>query len=60
VFHNGILVQNQQGLIGRTPHRIVGTYEPPGAEEPLTLQNHDGYVCYRNIWARRMTGYDQQ
>ena len=40
-------------------HRVVGTYEAHGAEEPLALQDHDTRVRFRNIWVRRLTGYDQ-
>lgn len=60
VFHNGILVHHHQQLIGDTPHRRVGTYTPHGAEEPLRLQDHHFPVRYRNIWVRRITGYDKQ
>ena len=34
-----------------------GEYD--GAEEPLALQDHDFPVRYRNIWIRRLVGYDQ-
>ena len=54
VFHNGILVQNHQPFIGRTPHAQVGTYAAHGAEEPLELQNHGSAVRFRNIWIRRL------
>ena len=41
-------------------HKVVGLYQPHGDEEPLALQNHDTKVRYRNIWVRRLKGYDQQ
>ncbi len=59
VFHNGVLTQHRQEIIGRMAHRVVGTYSPHGAEEPLGLQDHDVPVRYRNIWIRRLKGYDQ-
>lgn len=59
VFHNGVLLHNRQEVTGRMAHRVVGTYEPHGDEEPLSLQDHDVPVRYRNIWVRRLTGYDQ-
>jgi hypothetical protein len=60
VIHNGVLVHHHQELIGRATHRRVGTYAPHGAEEPLTLQDHQQPVRFRNIWIRRLKGYDQQ
>jgi hypothetical protein len=59
VFHNGALLHDHQELGGDTPHRRVGVYVPHGNEEPLELQNHDTPVRYRNIWIRRLAGYDQ-
>jgi hypothetical protein len=59
IFHNGVLMHNRQEVIGRMAHRVVGTYAPHGPEEPLGLQDHDVPVRYRNIWIRRLKGYDQ-
>jgi hypothetical protein len=59
VFHNGVLMHHRQEIIGRMAHRQVGTYAPHGPEEPLMLQDHDTPVRYRNIWVRRLRGYDQ-
>jgi hypothetical protein len=59
VFHNGLIMHNRQEFIGRTPHAQVGTYARHGAEEPLELQNHGSPVRFRNIWVRRLKGYDQ-
>ena len=58
VFHNGVLMHNRQQLIGDTPHAKVGTYISHG-DEPLLLQDHNTPVRYRNIWVRRLKGYDQ-
>ena len=60
VFLNGVVVHHRQAIIGRMAHRRVGTYAPHGPEEPLALQDHDTPVRYRNIWVRRLKGYDQQ
>jgi hypothetical protein len=58
VFHNGVLLHHRQAFIGQMAHKIIKPYEPHGPEEPLMLQDHDVPVRYRNIWIRRLTGYD--
>jgi hypothetical protein len=60
VFHNGVVMHHRQEIIGRMAHRVVGTYTPHEPEEPLGLQNHDTKTRYRQIWVRRLKGYDQQ
>lgn len=59
VVFNGVLVQHHKEIIGPMAHREVRRFEAHGAEEPLALQDHDTKVRYRNIWARRIKGYDQ-
>jgi hypothetical protein len=59
VFHNGVVLHNHKEVIGRMVYRQVGTYAPHASEEPLMLQNHHNPVRYRNIWVRRLGGYDQ-
>lgn len=60
VFFNGVVVHHRKEIIGRMAHRQVGTYAPHGDQEPLMLQDHDTPVRYRNIWIRRLAGYDRQ
>lgn len=60
LFHNGVLMHNRQEVIGRAIHARVATYAPHGPEEPLSLQNHGNAVRFRNIWVRRLKGYDPQ
>jgi hypothetical protein len=52
VFHNGVLVQDAQELMGATRHQQLATYEPHPPEAPLELQDHGNPVRYRNIWIR--------
>jgi hypothetical protein len=60
VVHNGVLVHHHQALMGPTGHRRTASYaEPHPAEGPLVLQDHGDPVRYRNIWMRRIRGYDQ-
>ncbi len=59
VFQNGVVMHNRQEITGPTPHAKVGIYAPHGPEEPLELQNHGTTVRFRNIWIRRLKGYDQ-
>jgi hypothetical protein len=60
VLWNGVMVHNRKELLGpttaiMTPH----TYAAHEPELPLYLQQHGNRVHYRNIWIRRLRGYDQ-
>jgi hypothetical protein len=59
VFYNGVVVHNRKQSMGPMVYRQVAHYEPHAAEEPLMLQEHRNPVRYRNIWIRRLRGYDQ-
>ncbi len=61
VFWNGVIVHNRQRIAGPTsPTQTVHQYDKPHeAELPLTLQDHSNPVRFRNIWVRRLKGYDQ-
>jgi hypothetical protein len=60
VVHNGVLVHHHQALMGPTGHRNTSSYDKPHPPEgPLSLQDHGNPVRYRNIWMRRLKGYDQ-
>lgn len=60
LFHNGVLMHNAKEFIGQVAHKDIRHYEPHAAELPLTLQDHDVPVRFRNIWIRKLKGYDQQ
>ncbi|MCU1328247.1 MAG: hypothetical protein JWN34_3617 [Bryobacterales bacterium] len=55
VFHNGVLTQNHEQVLGPTLHRQVGVYKAHG-DAPLELQNHNTPVRYRSVWVRRLKG----
>jgi Domain of Unknown Function (DUF1080) len=59
VFLNGVMLHNRKESMGPMVYRQVAHYVPQPAEDSLVLQNHNSEVRYRNIWARRLTGYDQ-
>ncbi len=54
VFHNGVLVQLAQEMIGASNHRAVGKYTPHGPAAALRLQDHGNPVRYRNLWIRKL------
>jgi Domain of Unknown Function (DUF1080) len=59
VFLNGVLLHNRKEIMGITAHAQAPKYTPQPAEDFLVLQNHNGSDRFRNIWVRRLTGYDQ-
>jgi len=53
VLHNGVLVQNDVVLAGTTVYRGAPSYSPHGCA-PLSLQDHDSEISFRNIWVREL------
>ena len=58
VFYNGVVVHNRKELMGSMVYREVAQYRPHPPELPLGLQDHNDPVRYRNVWIRRLGGYD--
>jgi hypothetical protein len=54
VLHNGVLVQDNVVLSGRTEHGERPPYKAHPEKLPLGLQDHDAAVRYRNIWIREL------
>jgi hypothetical protein len=60
VLWNGVLVHHRRALMGRTSATMtVHGYTAHDPELPFTLQDHSHPVRFRNIWVRKLTGYDQ-
>ena len=53
VFHNGILIQNHVTVHGKTLNMGIPTYSAHG-ELPISLQDHNNEMQFRNIWVRRL------
>lgn len=54
VFHNNVLVQDSEPLIGPTSHNVRTHYQQHG-DVPIRLQDHDDDpILFRNIWLREL------
>lgn len=52
VVHNGILVQNNEEILGPTSYMQYSPYSAHADTGPIQLQDHGHPVRYRNIWVR--------
>ncbi len=54
VFHNGVLVQDNEDLTGPTANKARPPYKAHADKLPISLQDHEHPVRYRNIWVREL------
>ncbi|MCX6574026.1 MAG: DUF1080 domain-containing protein [Candidatus Aminicenantes bacterium] len=54
VFHNGILVHDNDVLTGPTAHKARPPYQMHPDRLPISLQDHGHPVRYRAIWLREL------
>ncbi len=54
VLHNGILVQDHSVLTGPSGHYERPAYEAHADALPISLQDHDHPVRFRNVWVREL------
>jgi hypothetical protein len=54
VLHNGVLVQNNVELTGPTSWLERAPYSPHPEKQPISLQDHNNPVRFRNIWVREL------
>jgi hypothetical protein len=54
VFHNGVVVQHATVFTGPTTHKARPPYVAHPDKLPLSLQDHNHPVRYRNVWVREL------
>ena len=54
VFHNGVVVHDNDVLTGPTAHKARPPYKVQADKMPLSLQDHGNPVRYRNVWLREL------
>lgn len=58
LIFNGLLVHHRMELLGTTSREPIASYTPHPPELPFSLQGHAGPARLRNIWIRRLKGYN--
>jgi hypothetical protein len=53
VLHNGVLVQDDTIVSGKTEYIGAPSYSPHGCA-PIYLQDHNSKVSFRNVWVREL------
>ena len=54
VLHNGVVVQDNQELMGPTTHKVRTPYKAHAEKLPIALQDHAHPVRFRNVWFREL------
>jgi hypothetical protein len=54
VFLNGVLVQHAMELIGPTTNKVRTPYSAHPEKLPISLQDHNHPVRFRNVWVREL------
>jgi len=54
LFFNGVLVHDEQVIIGPTSHGRRSAYETHDGALPISLQDHGHKVRFRSVWVRRL------
>lgn len=54
VIHNGVLVQDHEVLTGPSGHHARPPYAAHADALPISLQDHDHPVRFRNVWVREL------
>lgn len=54
VLHNGVVVQDNQELLGPTRHKARTNYSKHADKLPIVFQNHGEEAHYRNVWVREL------
>jgi len=59
VLHNGVVVHNHTAPLGPMSFRQLPKYSPHGEKGPISFQDHNHPVRYRNVWVRELKNYDE-
>jgi hypothetical protein len=54
VFHNGVVVQHATEYVGPSTWKARPPYKPHAEKLPLSLQDHNHPVRFRNVWLREL------
>ena len=58
VIHNGVVVHHRTEILGGVAHKDPPQKYKAHGDEGIHLQDHGNPVRFRNIWVRKLPGYD--